>query len=133
MILTVFVPVRDAAFEKARRSEALLETSSHSAAVLSEMPELPSVIVRVVLSAKFSVELVALRLLMFVDNAPEPLKSSVPPPVMDTPPEFVFEPLSVRLPEPVLVSEPVPLMMPEMDWLLVEAKTSAPLLEILPE
>ena len=82
LMLMVFVPVRAAALDRARRSESLMDTSKVSAAVLSEMPELPRVIVRAVPSAKLSVELFeAPRALIFVDKAPEPLKKSVPPPV----------------------------------------------------
>ena len=82
LMLMVFVPVRAAAFEKTRRSEALMETSKDRAAVLSEMPELPSVIVRASPSAKLRVELFeALRALIFDERAFAPLKKSVPPPV----------------------------------------------------
>jgi hypothetical protein len=66
------------------------------------MPELPSVIVRVVPSAKLSVEPPeALRPVIFEERAPAPLKRSVPPPVDWMLPVFVFVPASVVAEEDV--------------------------------
>ena len=100
----LFVAFRLAAWPKTRRSDALLfrSTSNESLAVLSEMPELPSVIVRVVPSAKLSVEPPeALRPVIFEERAPAPLKRSVPPPVDWMLPVFVFVPASVVAEEDV--------------------------------
>lgn len=117
LMLMVLLPVRVAAFEKTRLSDKLLETSKDRAAVLSEIPELPSVIVRAVPSAKLNVELFeALMLLMFVDNAPAPLKKSVPPPVDWILPLFVFVParVVVRLVPTTWLRLPAPLMLFEI-------------------
>ena len=101
---TILVPLRVAAPPKFKRSDALLlrSTSNESLAVLSEMPELPSVIVGVAPSAKLSVEPTeALRPVLFEERAPSPLKRRVPPPVDCMLPVFVFVPASVVAEEDV--------------------------------
>jgi hypothetical protein len=101
---TVLVPLRVAALAKFKRSEDELErlTSKERAAELSEMPELPSVIVREVPSTKLKVDaLVALRLVIPEESALAPLKRRVPPPVDR------IAPVLELLPERVVVT-PVP-------------------------
>ena len=150
---TMLVPAREAAPPKFNRSDTEVErsTSKESAAELREIPELPSVIVRVASSTKLKVDaLVAFRLVRPVESALAPLKSRVPPPVERMAPVLVLLPERVAVtPAPeVWTILPAPLMLLvivveaelascraaplEMETLPLPAEPAAPLKKSVP-
>ena len=118
----VFVPLSVAAPLSARLSE-VVPSSKTKVPFASERLLPVSDVARAVPSAKLKVALFALKLVTPVASAPAPLISSVPP-VAETAPVFVFEPLSVRVPAPDFVNPPAPWSEPAKVLVLASATVS---------